>query len=473
MTAKHALEQEFSDREEIESAAESARPAPEGEDLVHLYFREIGRTRLLTPEQEVQIGRRIEIGQIEQRRALAAIPMAIASLLEIGDKLRSKQIAGEEVIVLAEGGEVGASEIRRLLMALARIRGLAQQIGQLEQQCRHRRRSVRRRRALAATIAAKRLTLERLVTELTVKPILIERIVESVRERYTRMTALVEDARAGAAGARKELRAHRAETGVRESSLRALLQRIDENERVVRQAKRELMEANLRLVISVAKRYLRSGMSLLDLVQEGNLGLMKAVDRFQYRRGFKFSTYATWWIRQAITRSIANDSRTIRMPVHMVETLYRVSRASRKLADQIGREPTPEELGQHTGVAAAKLRLIFEASRQPLSLKAPVGEDSELGEFLEDKLMESPTDSVTTQDLSTQVERALGTLSAKEAQILRLRFGLGESGEHTLEEVGKRFAVTRERIRQIEVKALRKLRHPLRGRHLSAFVMSR
>jgi RNA polymerase primary sigma factor len=466
MTFKHALDQEFMETDALETARPATPIASEGEDLVHMYFREIGRTPLLTPDKEVQIGRRIENGQIEQRRALTAIPLALAQLLEIGDKLRTKALPGEDVIVLPEGGAVGAREIRRVLRAFSRIRTLARQLAEVEGSRKH-------RRVRAPAAVRKREALERLVADLPLKPLLIDRIVDTVRDRYTCIVALTEAARGGAAAAQKELRKYRAETGLHESELRPLLDRIDDNERIVRQAKRELMEANLRLVISVAKRYLRSGMSLLDLVQEGNLGLMKAVDRFQYRRGFKFSTYATWWIRQAITRSIANDSRTIRMPVHMVETLYRVSRASRKLADEIGREPTPEELGRRTGVPAAKLRLIFEASRQPLSLKAPVGEDSELGEFLEDKLMESPTDSVTTQDLTTQVERALCTLSPKEAQILRLRFGLGESGEHTLEEVGKRFAVTRERIRQIEVKALRKLRHPLRGRHLSAFVESR
>ena len=226
------------------------------------------------------------------------------------------------------------------------------------------------------------------------------------------------------------------------------------------------MEANLRLVVSVAKRYLGSELSLLDLVQEGNLGLMKAVDRFQYRRGFKFSTYATWWIRQAITRAIADHSRTIRIPVHMVETLNRISRVNRTMLNEMGREPTPEELARRTGVPARKVRLILESSRKPLSLETPIGEDSDLGDFLEDKSAESPNDTLISQDLTHQVERALGTLSPKEKEILRLRFGIGEEGEHTLEEVGKRFAVTRERIRQIETKALRKLRHPLRGRAL-------
>jgi RNA polymerase primary sigma factor len=267
-----------------------------------------------------------------------------------------------------------------------------------------------------------------------------------------------------------ELGALQAQAGVARKPLLAALAEIERHDRVVRQAKKELMEANLRLVVSVAKRYLGSELSLLDLVQEGNLGLMKAVDRFQYRRGFKFSTYATWWIRQAITRAIADHSRTIRIPVHMVETLNRISRVNRLMVNEMGREPTPEELARRTGVPARKVRLILESSRKPLSLETPIGEDSDLGDFLEDKTAESPNDSLISQDLTNQVDRALATLSPKEKEILRLRFGIGEEGEHTLEEVGKRFSVTRERIRQIETKALRKLRHPLRGRALKAFV---
>ena len=244
------------------------------------------------------------------------------------------------------------------------------------------------------------------------KPGLVDALVQSARGRHARMIQLSGTARGGAS-AQQERRKLREETGLPEAQLGALLERIERSERVVRQAKRELMEANLRLVISVAKRHLRrNGMSLLDLVQEGNLGLMKAVDRFQYRRGFKFSTYATWWIRQAITRCLANSSRTIRLPAHMVETLYRVSRASRKVADETGREPTPEELGERTGVPPATLRLIFAASRPPLSLKMPVGVDSELGQFFEDKSTESPSDSLDTRELARQIDRALATLSA-------------------------------------------------------------
>ena len=301
-----------------------------------------------------------------------------------------------------------------------------------------------------------------MLEKLPLKPALADHLVTEIRLLAKGMLA--------AAKSRTELRHLEAKAGVARKALLASLSEIEEHDRVVRQAKKELMEANLRLVVSVAKRYLGSELSLLDLIQEGNIGLMKAVDRFQYRRGFKFSTYATWWIRQAITRAIADHSRTIRIPVHMVETLNRISRVNRSLVNEMGREPTPEELAQRTGVPARKVRLILESSRKPLSLETPIGDDSELGDFLEDKGAESPNDNLITQDLTLQVERALSTLSPKEKEILRLRFGIGEAGEHTLEEVGRRFSVTRERIRQIETKALRKLRHPLRGRALRAFV---
>jgi RNA polymerase primary sigma factor len=302
------------------------------------------------------------------------------------------------------------------------------------------------------------------VAGMTLKPALIDELVAQVRRRWEQISELDRgNRRSHNPAAARELRLLEKRAGLPRKHLGPLLEQIDRNDRTVRQAKRELMEANLRLVVSVAKRYLGSDLSLLDLVQEGNIGLMKAVDRFQYRRGFKFSTYATWWIRQAITRAIADHSRTIRIPVHMVETLNRISRVNRNLVNEIGREPTPEELAQRTGVPAKKVRLILESSRKPLSLETPIGEDSELGDFLEDKSAGSPNESLLNQDLTTQVERALSMLSPKEKEILRLRFGIGEEGEHTLEEVGKRFEVTRERIRQIEAKALRKLRHPLRG----------
>jgi RNA polymerase sigma factor (sigma-70 family) len=411
------------------------------------------------------------VGQIALRRTLVAIPMAVEGLLEIGDKLRRGEMSADDVIVLPEGGELEAKAVRPTVLAFERIRRLERKIARLEESLKARRRSATYRKSTATAIAVAREAIQDVVAEMTLKPALIDELVAQVRRRWEQISELDRgNRRSHNPAAARELRLLEKRAGLPRKHLGPLLEQIDRNDRTVRQAKRELMEANLRLVVSVAKRYLGSDLSLLDLVQEGNIGLMKAVDRFQYRRGFKFSTYATWWIRQAITRAIADHSRTIRIPVHMVETLNRISRVNRNLVNEIGREPTPEELAQRTGVPAKKVRLILESSRKPLSHETPIGEDSELGDFLEDKSAGSPNESLLNQDLTTQVERALSMLSPKEKEILRLRFGIGEEGEHTLEEVGKRFEVTRERIRQIEAKALRKLRHPLRGRNLRAFI---
>ena len=436
----------------------SAGPA---EDPVRLYHKEIGKVDLLTAQQEVGLGRRIEAGQIQLRRALAGIPVATTHLLARVDQIRRGEIGLDKVIVLPEGGEPKPDEIEPLLAAFTRIRRLEREIKRLQESLRDKRRGKTTRANYHKWIAQNRATIQLAVEKLPLKPALVDRLVVESRRQAKRLAELRTP---------KDIRALESEIGLGKKALQAALHEIEGHDRIVRQAKRELIEANLRLVVSVAKRYLGSELTLLDLVQEGNIGLMKAVDRFQYRRGFKFSTYATWWIRQAITRAISDHSRTIHLPVHMVETLNRISRVNRAMVNEMGRDPTPEELAKKTGVPARKVRLILESSHKPLSIETPIGEDSKLGDFLEDKSTESPNDTLISQDLTNQVERALSMLSPKEKEILCLRFGIGEEGEHTLEEVGKRFSVTRERIRQIETKALSKLRHPLRGRALKAFV---
>jgi RNA polymerase primary sigma factor len=377
----------------------------------------------------------------------------------------------DDLILLPEGGEPKPDDVKSMLAAFSRIRRLEREIARLKVALKDRRRSPRTRAMYHRWIAHNREQIQSIQGGLPLKPALVDDLVADLRRHLAHLRRLQAERRSGSGGGPgREIRALEGGLGLPVRQLLERARQIEEHDRMVREAKRELMEANLRLVVSVAKRYLGSDLSLLDLIQEGNVGLMKAVDRFQYRRGFKFSTYATWWIRQAVTRAIADHSRTIRLPVHMVETLNRISRVGRSLLSEKGREPTPEELAQRTGVPARKVRLILESSRRPLSLETPIGEDSELKDFIEDKHASSPNDSLLSRDLGAHVERALASLSPKEARILRLRFGIGEGVEHTLEEVGERFSVTRERIRQIEAKALRKLRHPLRGRALKAFV---
>ncbi len=471
MTFRDSGEREFGYRDEsARSDTQQFRPRPMTDgDPVRLYLQEIGKKSLLTAEQEIELGRRIEAGQVAARRAVAAIPMALTLLLEVGDRLRDNEVNGDKVIVLPEGGAVGGKEIRRVILMLSRVRGLNRQIAQLQSRSRDCR-SQALREALAVTIARKRGAIQEIIGRLPLEATLIGRLVREARDHHARMVELAKVTRGGDIAAREELERLRSHIGLPESELGGILERVERSEQIVEHAKAELTEANLRLVVSVAKRYRSSGIPLLDLVQEGNIGLMKAVDRFQYRRGFKFSTYATWWIRQAITRSIANDARTIRLPVHKVETLSRVSRVKRMLADQVGREPTAEEVARGAGMPAAQVRLLFEASRHPVSLHAPVGEDAELSEFIEDPATASAVESVASRELAAQIELALATLTPREEAVLRLRFGMGEGDEHTLEDVGRYFSVTRERIRQVEGMALRKLRRPRRGRDLHSFV---